>query len=341
MKMTLSGLLDVPEVCLARACLRRLNDPSDTLASAEIRALGACEEPEHWLADRLRWLAADENDRRWGEADEPIVSRIARLREQTVTQSPVETVARVLNYVGLRPIATGWGPDAIRAAQRQRTARMDRPPGRYRRRMDRHRPQVLSAPALRMGRRGGRVLGPACSLCQRASRSRDAMRGVLAPPSRRGRAGGGRPSAHSWPCPDVRNGVVSSRRCVNRPCSADCPLKPRIRLRQPDSRLLQNIRGRHDHPRPDAMPLSPYHLSLRLLNSQGADGFAEFRLGNMTVFLRRLWLRVPPITTPPCAKIPPKVRPLALRLDLGRFQIAYGATRCLGRTGRRRQVMWI
>ena len=120
MKMTLSGLIDVPEVCLARACLRRLNDPSDTLASAEIRALGACEEPEHWLADRLRWLEADEDSRRWGEADEPIVSRIARLREQTVTQSPVEIVARVLNYVGLRPIATGWGPDAIRAAQRQR-----------------------------------------------------------------------------------------------------------------------------------------------------------------------------------------------------------------------------
>ena len=68
----------------------------------------------------LRWLEADEDDRRWGEASDPIVGRIARLREQTITQSPVEIVARVLNYVGLRPIATGWGPDAIRAAQRQR-----------------------------------------------------------------------------------------------------------------------------------------------------------------------------------------------------------------------------
>ena len=66
MKMTLSGLLDVPEVCLARASLRRLNDPSDTLATAEIRSLGVCEEPEHLLADRLRWLAVDEDDRRWG-----------------------------------------------------------------------------------------------------------------------------------------------------------------------------------------------------------------------------------------------------------------------------------
>ncbi len=120
MKMTLSGLLEVPEVCLAKACLRRLNDPSDTLATAEIRALGACEEPEVWLADRLRWLAAGEDAWGWGEANDAIVSRIATLREQTATQSPVEIVARVLNYVGIRPIVTAWGPNAVRAAQRQR-----------------------------------------------------------------------------------------------------------------------------------------------------------------------------------------------------------------------------
>ena len=120
MKMTLAGLLETPEVCLARACLHRLNDPSDTLATAEIRALGACEEPEDWLADRLRWLASGQRDQDWAEADDPIVSRIAHLRGQTMTQSPVEIVARVLNYVGVRPIVTAWGPDGITAAQRQR-----------------------------------------------------------------------------------------------------------------------------------------------------------------------------------------------------------------------------
>ena len=120
MKMTLAGLLETPEVCLARACLHRLNDPSDTLATAEIRALGACEEPEDWLADRLRWLASGQRDQDWAEADDPIVSRIAHLRGQTMTQSPVEIVARVLNYVGVRLIVTAWGPDGITAAQRQR-----------------------------------------------------------------------------------------------------------------------------------------------------------------------------------------------------------------------------
>ena len=120
MKMTLAGLLETPEVCLARACIRRLNDSADTLATAEIRALGSCEEPEVWLADRLRWLAAENEDQSWAESSDPIVSRLAQLREQTITQSPVEIVARVLNYVGLRRIATAWGPDAITAAQRQR-----------------------------------------------------------------------------------------------------------------------------------------------------------------------------------------------------------------------------
>ncbi len=119
MKMTLAGLLETPEVCLARACLRRLNDSSDTLATAEIRALGACEEPEVWLADRLRWLASDNDDQSWAEANDPITSSIAELRGQTITQSPVEIVARVLNHVGIRPIVTAWGPDAITAAQRQ------------------------------------------------------------------------------------------------------------------------------------------------------------------------------------------------------------------------------
>ena len=120
MKMTLAGLLETPEVCLARACLRRLNDPADTIATAEIRALGSCEEPEVWLADRLRWLSADGDDWSWAENEDPIVSGIASLRGQAVTQSPVEIVARVLNYVGIRPVVTSWGPDAITAVQRQR-----------------------------------------------------------------------------------------------------------------------------------------------------------------------------------------------------------------------------
>jgi ATP-dependent exoDNAse (exonuclease V) beta subunit len=48
------------------------------------------------------------------------VSKLEVLREQIGTQSPVEVVARVLNYVGLREVVTAWGPNAIKALQRQR-----------------------------------------------------------------------------------------------------------------------------------------------------------------------------------------------------------------------------
>ena len=120
MKMTLRGLLTVPEVCLAKACLRRLNDSADTLATAEIIAMAECKEPEAWLADRLRWLESEEHSYAWAEDSHPIIGKLKKLRGETATQSPVEIVARVLNYVGLREAVTAWGPDAIKAAQRQR-----------------------------------------------------------------------------------------------------------------------------------------------------------------------------------------------------------------------------
>ena len=119
MKMTLSGFLDVPEVCLARACRRRLNDPSDTLATAEIRALGACEQPEHWLADRLRWLAAGEDDRRWGEADDPIVSRIARLRGCALARADGQAVPGRSRRPGARLRCSPAGRDGLGTGRNQ------------------------------------------------------------------------------------------------------------------------------------------------------------------------------------------------------------------------------
>ena len=119
MKMTLSGLLETPEVCLARACLRRLNDATDTLATAEIISLADCAEPEEWLTRRLKHLQAHDSYT-WAQDSHPIISRLAELRTRNALHSPVEIVARVLNDVGTRHVVTAWGPDAIKAAQRQR-----------------------------------------------------------------------------------------------------------------------------------------------------------------------------------------------------------------------------
>lgn len=120
MKMTLAGLLGVPEICLAKACLRRLNDRSDTLATAEIIAMADGAEPETWLADRLRWLVEGNDGYAWAAASHPLVGKLESLRGGIGTQSPVEIVARVLNYIGIREVVTQWGPDPIKAAQRQR-----------------------------------------------------------------------------------------------------------------------------------------------------------------------------------------------------------------------------
>ncbi len=120
MKMTLTGLLETPEVSLAKSCLRRLADRADTLATAEIMALADCAEPEEWLTDRLRWLSEDGDDMAWAEANHPIIRRLFEMRTESALRSPVEIVARVLNEVDIRRIAAAWGPDEIRAAQRQR-----------------------------------------------------------------------------------------------------------------------------------------------------------------------------------------------------------------------------
>ena len=45
---------------------------------------------------------------------------MAELRGAVAFQSPVETVARVLNDIGIREVIAGWGRDAVKAAQRQR-----------------------------------------------------------------------------------------------------------------------------------------------------------------------------------------------------------------------------
>ena len=120
MKMTLQGLLGTPEVTLARSCLRRLADRADTLATAEILMLADGKDPETWLASRLDYLDGGGQPMAWLEDDHPLIRRLKGLRDQGALRSPVETVARVLNEIDIRRIVAAWGPDDVRAAQRQK-----------------------------------------------------------------------------------------------------------------------------------------------------------------------------------------------------------------------------
>lgn len=114
------GLMGTPEAVLAIACLRRLNDPSDTIASAEILSLAGCEEPETWVADRLRLMAASPekkpsgygNDwREQGDNAYPLLSELAKLRADMPILSPLEALQTVVAHGQLSAIVLRWSRD--------------------------------------------------------------------------------------------------------------------------------------------------------------------------------------------------------------------------------------
>lgn len=109
------GLLATPEAVLALACLRRLNDPGDTLASAEIISLAECSEPEVWVSDRLAYLAAGGDGSKWreeGDQPHPILSRIARTREDMPVLAPAEALETVIAECQLPGVVLRWNGSA-------------------------------------------------------------------------------------------------------------------------------------------------------------------------------------------------------------------------------------
>lgn len=118
-----SGLLATPEAILAIACLRRLVDPRDTLASAEIIALEGTRTTEEWLQHRLEWLAeAGNEDAHWGLSGElvhPALVALESVREKTLIWSPTEALDAALRLGDVFTAVSVWGPTETRAAQRR------------------------------------------------------------------------------------------------------------------------------------------------------------------------------------------------------------------------------
>ena len=124
------GLLARPEAVLALACIRRLNDDNDTLATAEIVSLADCAEPESWLADRLAWLASGEPPKGWkeraldGQKPHVILETLRGLRDQAAVLTPREAVELVIARCGLARRVLQWQQDADRS--RVRLSNLDR-----------------------------------------------------------------------------------------------------------------------------------------------------------------------------------------------------------------------
>lgn len=123
------GLMAQPELVLVLACLRRLNDPHDTLATAEILSLADCTDPEQWLSDRLEWLARGAPQAQWkeepaeGDAAHPVLATLKALRAQSLLLNPREAVELVLARCGIARRVVQWQQDADQA--RLRLANVD------------------------------------------------------------------------------------------------------------------------------------------------------------------------------------------------------------------------
>ena len=115
------GLLATAEATLALACLRRLNDPADTVATAEILSLHGGQEPEQWLADRLRHLEQEGHKSTWREAGDdahPVLAKIAHLRQELPLLTPYEALRRVIAACDIPQAALQWRPSETIARTR-------------------------------------------------------------------------------------------------------------------------------------------------------------------------------------------------------------------------------
>ena len=117
------GLLKTPEGALAMACLRRLADPRDTLASAEIRTLTGSESPEAWLTERLDYLAGEEDHWTWGVAGHDAIAELEAIdaaHAQVNVLTPTEAMELALRAGKVREAGIAWGPTADNARHRLR-----------------------------------------------------------------------------------------------------------------------------------------------------------------------------------------------------------------------------
>ena len=112
------GLLQTPEAVLAMACLRRLNDSGDTIATAEIVSLADGAEPEQWLANRLRYLQTGGIADQWLEVDSnqqkahPLLVQLVGLRANLPLLAPREALQTVIAICDLPARIVRWSQDA-------------------------------------------------------------------------------------------------------------------------------------------------------------------------------------------------------------------------------------
>jgi ATP-dependent helicase/nuclease subunit A len=118
---TRPGLLSTPEAMLVLACLRRLHDPADTVATALIVSLTDSEGPEVWLTDRLKHMRAGTAPAKWqteGPVAHPVVARLQTLRARLAALTPFEALCLAKSESGVWRAAAQWSSAPKEAATR-------------------------------------------------------------------------------------------------------------------------------------------------------------------------------------------------------------------------------
>ena len=115
------GLLSTPEAMFVLACLRRLQDPTDTVASALIVSLSTGTGHATWLGDRIGYLAGEGKAYEWmasGDAAHPLLARLELLRPRLRALTPSEALrlAKAESHVG--ELASQWSTSAQEAGTR-------------------------------------------------------------------------------------------------------------------------------------------------------------------------------------------------------------------------------
>ncbi|HBP5568411.1 TPA: UvrD-helicase domain-containing protein [Pseudomonas aeruginosa] len=91
-----SGLLGTAEAIYVMACLRRMNDPTDTVATALVLTLAEGTPVETWLQDRLQHLTTDgAKSYEWkikGNSAHPLLARLEELRPTLNALTPQEAL---------------------------------------------------------------------------------------------------------------------------------------------------------------------------------------------------------------------------------------------------------
>lgn len=107
-----SGLLGTAEAIYVMACLRRMYDPTDTVATGLILALADGVPVESWLADRLSYLATEgARSHDWmtkGDSAHPLLARLESLRPTLTALTPQEALRLAAAESQVARLAGQW-----------------------------------------------------------------------------------------------------------------------------------------------------------------------------------------------------------------------------------------